>query len=125
MDKIDRDGDDFVSEEELRDWISSNQHRYVIDDANDQWSKLKTSEDEPLTLRWEEYNYGTYGDLGSDKADENDEDDNDNNDGVSPCCQEHELCVDVLFLLVPCAHPCPYWFSAPLHNFCFISFLLD
>lgn len=56
--KIDKDGDGFVTEEELRDWIKHVQNKYVWDDTERQW-KEHDMEDKGLT--WSSYKKRTYG----------------------------------------------------------------
>ena len=39
VDKIDKDGDGFVTFEEMRDWIHFTQQRYISDDVERQWAQ--------------------------------------------------------------------------------------
>ena len=57
-DKIDKDKDGFVTEDELRDWIKHVQNKYVWEDTERQW---KEHESEDQGLKWESYKKRTYG----------------------------------------------------------------
>jgi len=59
VDKIDTDGDGFVSMEELQKWIKFTQTRYVGEDVERQWTSHKPSEKE--TMNWAEYRQNVYG----------------------------------------------------------------
>ena len=50
MDKIDEDGDGYVSVDELRNWIKFTQNRYVSEDVEKQWSIHKPDSKE--TINW-------------------------------------------------------------------------
>lgn len=58
MDKIDKDGDGFVTEEELINWIKYVQHKYITDDTDRMWEEHDSEGD---TLTWESYRKRTYG----------------------------------------------------------------
>ncbi|CAB3378739.1 Hypothetical predicted protein [Cloeon dipterum] len=58
-DKIDKDGDGFVSSEELRSWITYTQKRYVIDDVERQWRAHNPENKDTIT--WQEYRKLVYG----------------------------------------------------------------
>ena len=59
MDKIDKDKDGFVSQEELKDWIRYTQQRYIRDDIERQWKSHNLEEKEKLP--WKEYKSLVYG----------------------------------------------------------------
>jgi hypothetical protein len=59
VDKIDKDGDGFVSREELKDWIQYTQKRYITDDVERQWKAHNPENKEKLS--WEEYKRMVYG----------------------------------------------------------------
>ncbi|KAL6260126.1 hypothetical protein P5V15_007663 [Pogonomyrmex californicus] len=76
VDKIDKDSDGYVTQEELKDWIMYTQQRYIRDDVERQWrSHNPTGKDK---LSWTEYKNMVYGDMEeqemerekNDKADE-------------------------------------------------------
>ncbi|KAL4225381.1 hypothetical protein ACF0H5_016070 [Mactra antiquata] len=58
VDKIDRDHDQFVTEDELQQWIQYVQKKYVIEDTDRMW---KDHEHDDNTLTWESYRKKTYG----------------------------------------------------------------
>lgn len=77
VDKIDKDQDGFVTQEELKDWIQFTQKRYIHDDIDRQWKSHNPDGKEKLT--WSEYKNAIYGFL-----DENDSTlDNNDNEGHS------------------------------------------
>ena len=60
VDKIDKDNDGFVTEEELMHWIQYVQRKYITDDTERMWSEHEHNiEDDKLT--WESYRKQTYG----------------------------------------------------------------
>ncbi|PSN37652.1 Calumenin [Blattella germanica] len=59
VDKIDKDADGFVSQEELKDWIQYTQKRYIIDDVERQWKAHNPENKDKLT--WDEYKKMVYG----------------------------------------------------------------
>ncbi|XP_023933064.1 calumenin-A-like [Lingula anatina] len=59
IDKIDRNQDGQVSEEELKEWIQHVQKRYVYQDTERQWVQDQKVEGDKLT--WEAYKDRTYG----------------------------------------------------------------
>ncbi|XP_043479796.1 calumenin-B [Leptopilina heterotoma] len=65
VDKIDKDQDGFVSQEELKDWIQFTQKRYIYDDIDRQWKSHNPEGKEKIP--WGEYKDAIYGFL-----DEND-----------------------------------------------------
>lgn len=75
FDKIDKDGDGLIVEQELVDWIKHVQTRYVHDDTDRQWKDFDTSENDDK-LSWDEYAQRTYGHI-NDKDEEEDKDDED------------------------------------------------
>ncbi|KAG8182179.1 hypothetical protein JTE90_017130 [Oedothorax gibbosus] len=58
VDKIDKDKDGFASKEELKDWISYTQMKYIQEDVNRQWESH--NEEKKETLDWEAYKKFTY-----------------------------------------------------------------
>ena len=69
VDKIDKNGDGQVSEEELKQWIVFTQSRYLEEDSRKQFEHSNFDKDEKLT--WNEYKKSTFGD--SFKADHGDD----------------------------------------------------
>jgi len=61
-DKIDKNGDEKVTEEELRDWIGYVQNRYLRADTDRQWSEQNP--DDTPTLFWDAYKLRVYGFVG-------------------------------------------------------------
>ncbi|XP_068442541.1 calumenin-A-like [Clinocottus analis] len=59
VDKMDRNTDGFVSEEELRDWIKRAQTKHVYDNVAHQWNDFDVNHDHVIS--WEEYKNVTYG----------------------------------------------------------------
>ncbi|KAK7098370.1 calumenin-like isoform X2 [Littorina saxatilis] len=57
--KIDKDGDGYVSEDELKDWIQYVQKRYIINDTDRMWKDHQPDEDNMLT--WPAYQKRTFG----------------------------------------------------------------
>ena len=57
-DKIDKDGDNQVSEDELKNWIRYVQNRYITVDTDRQWAEYKTDEN---IIKWEDYKQRNYG----------------------------------------------------------------
>nr|UTK45815.1 calumenin-like protein [Crepidula fornicata] len=57
--KIDKDGDGFVSEEELQQWIQYVQKRYIINDTDRMWKDHIPDEDNHLS--WVAYQKRTFG----------------------------------------------------------------
>lgn len=74
FDKIDKDKDGFVSQEELKDWIKYTQQRYIRDDIERQWKSHNPEEKEKLP--WKEYRSLVYGFM-----DENDKEADKSDDG--------------------------------------------
>lgn len=58
VDKIDKDHDGFVTENELQQWIQYVQKKYVLEDTDRMW---KDHEQEDEKLSWESYRQRTYG----------------------------------------------------------------
>lgn len=58
FDKMDKNEDGQVSEEELREWIRHVQYRYIWSDTERQW---KDHEPEDDKLSWASYKKRTYG----------------------------------------------------------------
>lgn len=59
VDKIDKNTDGFVSQEELKDWIQYTQKRYISDDVDRQWKAHNPEAKEKIT--WAEYKKIMYG----------------------------------------------------------------
>lgn len=59
VDKIDKDNDGFVTQEELKDWIKFTQRRYIMNDVHSQWDNTKLPNDGKLT--WTQYRKDIYG----------------------------------------------------------------
>eukprot|EP00096_Caligus_rogercresseyi_P014647 TRINITY_DN715_c0_g1_i1.p1 TRINITY_DN715_c0_g1~~TRINITY_DN715_c0_g1_i1.p1 ORF type:complete len:324 (+),score=122.18 TRINITY_DN715_c0_g1_i1:181-1152(+) len=59
VDKIDMNGNGYVSQEELQAWIQFTQQRYVSEDVNKQWASQNPDQKE--TLVWEAYRKNVYG----------------------------------------------------------------
>ena len=57
-DKIDKDADEKVTEEELENWIKFVQSRYVRADTDRQWSEHNP--DDSATLTWAVYKHKVY-----------------------------------------------------------------
>ena len=57
-DKIDKDSDGKVSEEELEKWIKYVQTRYIRVDTDRQWSEHNP--DDSATLSWKSYRHKVY-----------------------------------------------------------------
>lgn len=74
VDKIDKDKDGFVTQEELKDWIQYTQKRYVRDDVERQWKSHNPDDKEKIA--WEEYRVMIYGFLDPSEAEKTDKEDN-------------------------------------------------
>jgi len=61
-DKIDKNGDEKVTEEELTEWIRYVQNRYLRVDTDRQWAE-QTADDTP-TLSWDSYKLRVYAFVG-------------------------------------------------------------
>ena len=61
VDKIDKDSDGYVTQEELKDWIMYTQQRYIRDDVERQWVSHNPMGKEKLS--WTEYKDMVYGDM--------------------------------------------------------------
>ncbi|XP_033217446.1 calumenin isoform X2 [Belonocnema kinseyi] len=59
VDKIDKDRNGFVNQEELKDWIKYTQQRYIQDDIERHWKSHNPEEKE--NLPWKEYKSLVYG----------------------------------------------------------------
>ena len=57
-DKIDKDADGFVTEEELQSWIQHVQNKYMMEDTERQWQDHQMEGD---VLEWNQYKQRTYG----------------------------------------------------------------
>ncbi|XP_074603171.1 calumenin-A-like [Brevipalpus obovatus] len=75
VDKMDTNGDGYVSYDELKDHIHKAQKLYIMEDVDKQWKTLKPKEeDESSTITWEEYKLMTYGFMDELKTGLNEED---------------------------------------------------
>ncbi|XP_012875130.1 PREDICTED: reticulocalbin-1 [Dipodomys ordii] len=59
VDRIDSDGDGFVTSEELKVWIKRVQKRYIYDNVAKVWKDYDRDKDDKIS--WEEYKQATYG----------------------------------------------------------------
>ncbi|XP_076970423.1 reticulocalbin-1 [Tamandua tetradactyla] len=59
VDRIDNDGDGFVTTEELKSWIKRVQKRYIYDNVAKVWKDYDRDKDDKIS--WEEYKQATYG----------------------------------------------------------------
>ena len=59
VDRIDSDGDGFVTTEELKTWIKRVQRRYIYDNVAKVWKDYDRDKDDKIS--WEEYKQATYG----------------------------------------------------------------
>ncbi|MXQ92260.1 hypothetical protein E5288_WYG020438 [Bos mutus] len=59
VDRIDSDGDGFVTTEELKTWIKRVQKRYIYDNVAKVWKDYDRDKDDKIS--WEEYKQATYG----------------------------------------------------------------
>ncbi|XP_066999758.2 calumenin-B isoform X2 [Anabrus simplex] len=74
VDKIDKNADGFVSQEELKNWIQYTQRRYIVDDVERQWKAHNPENKEKIS--WEEYKkmvYGFMDDMDSNELEKNEE----------------------------------------------------
>uniref|UniRef100_A0A667HYG7 Reticulocalbin-3 n=1 Tax=Lynx canadensis TaxID=61383 RepID=A0A667HYG7_LYNCA len=59
VDRIDSDGDGFVTTEELKTWIKRVQRRYIYNNVAKVWKDYDRDKDDKIS--WEEYKQATYG----------------------------------------------------------------
>ncbi|XP_028558347.2 reticulocalbin-3 isoform X2 [Podarcis muralis] len=59
VDRIDRDGDGFVTQPELKEWIKHTQNRYIYENVNKNWKDYDKNSDGHIT--WTEFKNATYG----------------------------------------------------------------
>ncbi|XP_004446942.1 reticulocalbin-1 [Dasypus novemcinctus] len=59
VNRIDSDGDGFVTTEELKTWIKRVQKRYIYDNVAKVWKDYDRDKDDKIS--WEEYKQATYG----------------------------------------------------------------
>ncbi|XP_015665678.1 reticulocalbin-1 isoform X2 [Protobothrops mucrosquamatus] len=59
VDRIDRDGNGFVTQPELKDWIKHTQNRYIYESVNKNWKDYDKDSDGQIT--WNEFKSTTYG----------------------------------------------------------------
>ncbi|KAG8222344.1 hypothetical protein J437_LFUL001330 [Ladona fulva] len=74
FDKIDKDKDGSVSQDELKEWIRYTQSRYLLDDVDRQWRSYNPEMKDKLT--WEEYKkllYGFMDDMDANDLDKTDD----------------------------------------------------
>jgi len=71
VDKIDHDGDGYVTVEELANWIKFTQTRYIADDVERQWESHKKGVHD--TISWDEYRENVYGFLDDEGAEPEEE----------------------------------------------------
>ena len=72
VDKIDKDSDGYVTQEELKDWIMYTQQRYIRDDVERQWVSHNPMGKEKLS--WTEYKDMVYGDMEEQEAEKRESD---------------------------------------------------
>ncbi|XP_035674454.1 calumenin-like [Branchiostoma floridae] len=72
VDKIDKDQDGFVTQQELKEWIQYTQKKYILEDVERQWSSHDLNRDDKI--HWDEYKNTTYGFMSQEEL-EDDEDD--------------------------------------------------
>lgn len=72
VDKIDKDNDGYVTQEELKDWIMYTQRRYIRDDVERQWKSHNPMGKEKLS--WTEYKDIVYGDMEEHEAERREND---------------------------------------------------
>lgn len=75
VDKIDKDSDGYVTQEELKDWIMYTQQRYIRDDVERQWRSHNRQGKEKLP--WTEYRTMVYGDMDEHEKERQDKSDDD------------------------------------------------
>lgn len=59
VDRIDSDGDRYITTDELKAWIKRVQKRYVYDNVAKVWTDYDLNKDNKIS--WEEYKQATYG----------------------------------------------------------------
>ncbi|XP_060111558.1 reticulocalbin-3 isoform X1 [Heteronotia binoei] len=59
VDRIDRDGDGFVTQPELKNWIKHTQNRYIYENVDKNWKDYDKNNDGHIA--WEEFKNTTYG----------------------------------------------------------------
>ncbi|XP_078666809.1 calumenin-like isoform X3 [Branchiostoma floridae x Branchiostoma belcheri] len=73
VDKIDKDKDGFVTQQELKEWIQYTQKKYILEDVERQWDSHDLNRDK--RIHWDEYKNTTYGFMSPEEELEDDEDD--------------------------------------------------
>ncbi len=58
FDRIDKDHNGTITQQELKDWIKSVQTRYITEDVERQW--LQMNNDSNNEISWDEYDKTTY-----------------------------------------------------------------
>jgi hypothetical protein len=58
FDRIDKDHNGTVTQQELKDWIKSVQTRYITDDVERQWTQMNNDSNNEIS--WDEYDKTTY-----------------------------------------------------------------
>ncbi|XP_030051294.1 reticulocalbin-3 [Microcaecilia unicolor] len=59
VNKIDKNKDNFITHEELKQWIKHSQNRYIDENVNKHWKDYDLNKDNKIS--WEEYKNTTYG----------------------------------------------------------------
>lgn len=59
VDRIDSDGNGYISPEELKSWIKRVQKRYVYENVAKVWTDYDLNKDNKIS--WDEYKQATYG----------------------------------------------------------------
>ncbi|XP_029441051.1 reticulocalbin-3 [Rhinatrema bivittatum] len=59
VNKIDKNKDNFITHEELQEWIKRSQNRYIYENVNKHWRDYDKNQDNRIS--WEEYKNTTYG----------------------------------------------------------------
>nr|XP_020649668.1 reticulocalbin-3 isoform X2 [Pogona vitticeps] len=59
VDRIDKNGDGFVTQPELKDWIKHTQNRYIYENVNKNWKDYDKDNNGHIT--WAEFKNATYG----------------------------------------------------------------
>ncbi|XP_050442732.1 calumenin-like [Adelges cooleyi] len=66
VNKIDKNNDGFVTKDELKNWITFTQKRYIMNDVENQWKMHKNNADDKIS--WPEYRKDTYGFMSDEEA---------------------------------------------------------
>lgn len=76
VDKIDKDNDSFVTQEELKDWIKYTHQRYIRDDVERQWTSHNPESEEKLA--WSKYKSMVYGFMENNEGEDTDNPEDEN-----------------------------------------------